>query len=669
MYEMKHRLLFEPIRLAGQTFRNRIFASPQDHPYLTSENFLTPEAIAFYESKAIGGFGSVCVGDFMVDSFCGHSHPFQLRGDDKRGKAMLVDTALAITRHGAVGSVELNHAGENAFVMAEREGYMYGLVEGEHNGVPVRAMDDEYLERAILKFAQAADYARQSGFGMVTLHGGHGWMLAQFMSPRTNRRTDKWGGSLENRMRFPLAVIDAVRKVVGPAFPIEIRISGAEIVEGGYDIDEGVRIAEMLDGKVDLIHVSAGHHEDDAASMVTHPTMFLPDGVNVKYAAEIKKHVKTPVATVGALTDPAFMEELIASGKTDIVELGRQSLADPDLPIKARMGRDEDVNQCMRCFTCFSCSTVNGIFYCAINPRVGHELENKYAVPPRKRKKVLVAGGGIGGMQAALTCAEQGHEVILCEKSDKLGGALLCEHNVPFKQKLRIYLKNQARRVLEADIDLRLNTPVTPELARALEPDVIIAAMGARPVVPTFIRGWDRENVVGAEQVYYDPEMTGKNVVILGGGLVGLELGLWLAQLGRQVTVVEMAPSTLATQADAGTSERMFGSSGIRHGDPIVHGIAIAQELKKLPNMTVKTSTKALEIGEDGVRVEGKDGEYVIPADTVIYAVGQKPLSTEANLLYDCAPEFYQIGDCVAPRNIMNATSAAYQIARDIGRY
>ena len=384
----------------------------------------------------------------------------------------------------------------------------------------------------------------------------------------------------------------------------------------------------MLDGKVDLIHVSAGHHEDDAASMVTHPTMFLPDGVNVKYAAEIKKHVKTPVATVGALTDPAFMEELIASGKTDIVELGRQSLADPDLPIKARMGRDEDVNQCMRCFTCFSCSTVNGIFYCAINPRVGHELENKYAVPPRKRKKVLVAGGGIGGMQAALTCAEQGHEVILCEKSDKLGGALLCEHNVPFKQKLRIYLKNQARRVLEADIDLRLNTPVTPELARALEPDVIIAAMGARPVVPTFIRGWDRENVVGAEQVYYDPEMTGKNVVILGGGLVGLELGLWLAQLGRQVTVVEMAPSTLATQADAGTSERMFGSSGIRHGDPIVHGIAIAQELKKLPNMTVKTSTKALEIGEDGVRVEGKDGEYVIPADTVIYAVGQWPPGT-----------------------------------------
>ncbi|MCF0120933.1 MAG: FAD-dependent oxidoreductase, partial [Oscillospiraceae bacterium] len=472
------------------------------------------------------------------------------------------------------------------------------------------------------------------------------------------------------RMRFCLLVIEKVRAAVGRQFPIEIRISGAEIVEGGYDIDEGVRIAEALDGKVDLIHVSAGHHEDDAGSMVTHPTMFLPDGVNVKYAAEIKKHVKTPVATVGALADPAFMEEIIASGQADVIELGRQTLADPDLPIKARMGRDDDINQCMRCFNCFSCSSVNGIFYCATNPKCGHELENKYALPPRKKKTVLIAGGGIGGMQATLTCAEQGHKVILCEKTDKLGGALLCEHNVPFKQKLRLYLERQARLVNEADIDVRMNTAVTPEYARAVAPDVIIAAMGSRPIVPKFIKGWDNENVVGAEEVYYNPSLAGENNVILGGGLVGLELGLWLAKLGKTVTIVEMAPSTLASKDDGeGTSERMFGFSGLKYGDPFVHGIAIAEDLKNYPNMTIRTSTKALEIGADGVKVEGRNGVEVIPAETVIYAVGQKPLAEEASALYDCAPEFHQIGDCVAPRNIMNATSVAYQIARDIGRY
>ncbi len=659
--------LFSPIVLGKQFFKHRIFASPQDNPQLDANKFLTRDAMAFYERKAQGGFASVCVGDFMVDSRAGHSHPFQLRGDDVRGKASMFRTAMGITRHGAVAAAELNHAGANSN-MWETEGFVYGFADGVRaDGVEVRAFDDAWLERLIACFADAAAYARQVGFQMITLHGGHGWCLNQFMSPRENTRRDKWGGSLENRMRFPLAVIEAVRKRIGNAMPIEIRLSGAEWVPGGYDVEECVAIAKALDGKVDLLHISAGHHEDDTASMRTHPTMFLEDGCNTFYAAEVKKHVKTPVATVGALTDVRMMEELIASGQTDIVELGRQSLADPDLPLKARTGREDDINRCMRCFTCFSNSTLGGIFYCSTNPEIGNELDCMFDTPPRERKRVLVAGGGIGGMQAALTLAQRGHEVILCEKTGRLGGVLRCEANIPFKKPLERYLDLQERRIARAGIELRLNTAVTPALASSLGPQVIIAALGARPVKPP-VKNIDDPKVLGAEEVYYEPEKAGKRCVILGGGLVGLELGVFLAGYrGREVDVVEMLPTTLASDPGGGTSERM-GSVGMAAGEALVQGVALRVKLAELPGLRVHTSTRALEVTERGLLVAGPEGEYELPADTVIYAAGQRPLREEALALENCAPEFYMLGDCVTPKNIVAATQAAFQLARDIGR-
>ena len=659
--------LLSPIVLGKQFFKHRIFASPQDNPQLDANKFLTRDAMAFYERKAMGGFASVCVGDFMVDSRAGHSHPFQLRGDDVRGKASMFRTAMGIVKHGAVAAVELNHAGQNSN-MWEKEGFVYGFADGvREDGVEVRAFDDAWLERLIACFADAAAYARQVGFQMITLHGGHGWCLNQFMSPRENTRRDKWGGSLENRMRFPLAVIEAVRRRIGNAMPIEIRLSGAEWVPGGYDVDECVAIAKALDGKVDLLHISTGHHENDTASMRTHPTMFLEDGCNTFYAAEVKKHVKTPVATVGALTDVRMMEELIASGQTDIVELGRQSLADPDLPLKAQTGREDDINRCMRCFTCFSNSTLGGIFYCSTNPEIGNELDCMFDVPPREKKTVLVAGGGIGGMQAALTLHQRGHRVILCEKGPRLGGVLRCECNIPFKKPLENYLDLQERRIGKTDIEVRLNTAVTPELAKELRPDVIIAALGSRPVKPP-VKNIDAPNVVGAEEVYYDPEKAGHKCVILGGGLVGLELGVFLAGYrGREVDVIEMMPTTLASDKSGGTSERM-DNVGMAAGEALVQGVALSVKLKELPNMTVHTSTRAVEVTQTGLRVAGPEGEYEIKADTVIYAAGQRPLREDALALRDCAKEFYMLGDCVTPKNIVAATQAAFQLARDIGR-
>ena len=652
MYECAYPHLFTPIVLAGQLFRNRIFASPTGMQYNHYGNRPNNETICYFERKAIGGAASVCIGDAMVDSEISLANGAHILLDDQSNRAHLSKLASSIRRHGAVASMELSHGGSSSRVSFRQGHKIYGPVEMDSAGsfgepIHAYAMDDEIIARTIRKFAEAAAWAKRCGYGMVTIHGGHGWLLHQFMSPLINTRTDEWGGSFEKRMRFPLAVIAAVREAVGPAFPIEIRLSGSEVFPGGWDTAYGVRVAEALDGKVDLLHISAGNHEVAEVFTVTHPSMFLDDGVNVKYAAEIKKHVKTPVATVGALSDPDFLEEIVASGKADVVELARGLICDPDLPRKAREGRGEDVTKCMRCFTCFSGLMTYGQISCALNPEIGSEFETKFAAPPAEKKTVLVAGGGVGGMQAALTAAQRGHRVILCEKTGRLGGVLLCEERVPFKKHLGEYLAQQARRVERAGVEIRLNTPVTPELARALAPDVIVAALGSRPAVPP-IPGIDGANVALAEEIYRAPEKAGQRLVILGGGLVGCELAIFMSGLGREVTLLEMAPA-------------------LNFGTNRLHGMSIGQELERR-KIDVRLNTKAARIGPDGVTGQGSGGEVFFPADTVVCALGMKPLRDEAAALALCAPEFHILGDCLTPDTIWQATNAAYFAAMDIGK-
>ena len=641
--------LFSPITLGNTVFRNRIFSSATGPSYLTSHEYPSRQTCAYYERKAIGGAASVCVGNSSVDSINGRASSSHLMLDDPNACLPLVRLTDAVTRHGAVAAIELQHGGSHSLGSVEDGHVMYGPVEYiDENGNHVLPMTEEIIEKTIGQFAKAAAWAKRCGFGMMTIHGGHGWLISQFVSPISNTRTDRWGGSVENRCRLAVAICDAVRKAVGPGFPIEIRISGSECHPSGYDIDEGIAIARQLDGHVDLIHVSAGSHEVREVFTVTHPSMFLEDGVNVKYAAEIKKHVsQSYVGTVGALADPALMEEIIASGKADVVNLGRALFADPDLPIKARTGREDEINTCMRCLACFSSRIQFGQYMCAINPVIGREVENKCFIPPVKKKTVLIAGGGIAGMQAALTATECGHKVILCEKSDKLGGALRCEDTVSFKKHLAEYLDRQATAIAKANISVFLNTAVTPQFAEEYGPDVIIAALGSRPIIPK-INGIGGKTVFGAEEIYYNPEKAGKSVVILGGGLVGAELAIHLAMAGRSATIVEMLPA-------------------LNNGGNMLHGIAIDMEIKRL-GIKVHLNTKALEITDKGVVAEGQGGQVLFGADTVIYAVGQKPLWEEADALRFCAPEFHQIGDCLTPKTIGEATRAAYNITRDLGR-
>ncbi|MBQ9858827.1 MAG: FAD-dependent oxidoreductase [Oscillospiraceae bacterium] len=652
MHSCKYPHLFSPIILANTYFKNRIFASPQGSSHSTYGNQPTDQTIAFYERKAMGGAAAVCVGDAVVDSYYGLGNGPHIHMDDFQNMVHLNRLARDVNRHGCVSSIELNHCGSSSRVSFDMGHPIYGAIakrtENFHHdgGVFAEEMPEDIIIRTIDKFADAAYMAKRCGFGMVTLHGGHGWLLTQFMHP-TNNRKDKWGGSMENRMRFPIAVCDAIRKKCGNNFVIEMRMSGSEVYDGGYDLDYGVEIAKHLDGHLDLIHVSAGCHEVEEVFTVTHPSMFLEDGVNVKYAAEIKKHVKTAVATVGSLSNPEMMEEIIASGKADVVELARGLLADPDLPNKARLGRDDEITECLRCFACFSGLLSGQEYSCAVNPKIGHVLDEKYEQLPTNKKKILVVGGGIGGMTAALTAAEQGHEVILCEKSDKLGGVLRCEEKVPFKKHLEEYLDSQALKVSRAAIDVRLNTEVTPEYAESVGADAIIAAMGARPFVAP-IPGVDGKNVISAEEVYMNPEKAGDRVVILGGGLVGTEMSVYLGMMGKKCTVLEMAPK-------------------LTYGGNLLQGQALELQYPKY-GIEICTSTRAVEVNEQGVVAETPEGTKLFEADTVITAMGMKPLMNEALELRLCAPDFYLTGDCRAAKSIKEANWDAYHAAIDAGR-
>lgn len=655
----KYPHLFAPIILANTFFRNRIFASPQGPTYAHSdfghnnESRMNEEAMAFFARRAKGGVASLCVGDATIDSVTSRANGFHLALDDRSfaNTAHLTRFTDTITRHGAIASVEVCHFGSSSRRSFEAGEKIYGAIacDTENLGMTVHAdaMTEEMIEKVIGQYADAAAYAKQCGFGMVTLHGGHGWLFTQFLAPSNNRK-DQWGGSFENRMRFPVAVCDAVKKAVGPNFPVEIRLTGSECYPEGFDIDYGVATAKALDGHVDLLHVSAGSHEVTEGFTVMHPSMFKPDGANVRFAAEVKKHVKTPVATVGSLSDPAMMEEIIASGKADIVEMARSLMADPDLAVKAHAGHPEEIRQCLRCVSCFSDQMMRARCTCAINPEINNELDYRVDQAPVKKCKVLVAGGGIGGMEAAIQCAHLGHEVILCEKTDNLGGVLRCEGKVPFKRHLEEYLDYQARQIAKAGVEVRLSTDVTPDYAKNIQADAIISAMGARPVVPP-IPGIDGANVLSSEYLYMNPDKGGENIVILGGGLVGSELAVFMGMQGRKCTVVEMAPMP-------------------NDGGNIIQGWAIQGEFKKY-GVTLSLGTKAKEICANGVVCEQNGKEIFFPADTVVTALGMKPMRDDAQALSFCAPEFYAIGDCVTPKTIKQATAQAYQTARNIGRF
>ena len=639
--------LASPITINNLTFKNRILGAPMSNPELDSDCNMRKEEIAFHENRARGGLAGVAIGLGIVDAI-GRSHTKEVKLYDVMSLPSLKEAANAMHRHNCNAVMELAHGGK--FANARGHGSAEGVNIGPNDeingeGHPVRSMTEEDIYRVADCFGQAAKLVKEAGFDMVLIHGGHGWLLGQFSSPAMNHRTDRWGGSLENRMRFSLLVIEKVREAVGPDFPIEFRMSGAEFTKGGYGIEEGIEMAKAIDGKVDIIHVSAGVHEDPEVFVRTHPSMFIEHGCNVYLAAEIKKHVKTPVATLGGLNDPDMMEEIIATGKADIIEIARQSICDPYFPEKAFSGNKDDITRCCRCFTCFYNYLTNRTFCCAFNPVVGNELEHKHAFPPTTPKKVIVVGGGPGGMEAAITAAGRGHSVTLYEKNSRLGGQLLSDQYIPFKQDMYNFVKVLEGRLAKSGVDVRLNTELTAEQAAAENADVIITAIGAKPIVPP-IPGIDNEKVVGLTALHQPEPALGQKVVILGGGLVGSECAIYLDGLGKDVTIVEMK--------DDWAADSYF-----------MHKNAMKIYMRD-SNIKIHVNTTAKAITDKGLVCQTPEGELVIPADNILLAAGMKADRKTAESFYNAAPRVFETGDCIKAGRVVEAVTTGYYRAIDI---
>ena len=641
--------LCSPITIGRVTFRNRMFSAPMGGTDITNDGCIGPKSTAFYELRGKGGAAAVTVSECMVHPQTDGSHAYHLDPSILNSLASATYTADAISRHGAVASLELSHSGMYAGTyMTDKEKqhsmHQWGPCDTVRpDGVQVKALTEDMLHEIAEAYGKVAGLAKRAGFGMLMIHGGHGWLINQFLSPYFNHREDNYGGSLENRCRFAIEVLQEVREAVGPGFPIEFRMSGSELFEGGYDLEEGMRIAQQIEPYVDLIHVSAGTYQRGFGD--THPSMFKDHGCNVYLAAEIKKHVSVPVATIGGLNDPAQMEEIIASGKADIVYMARTLLADPFLPRKVEENREEDIVRCLRCYTCMAERATTSTRRCTVNPLIGREIEGNEVAPATIRKKVLIAGGGPGGLYAAYTAARRGHDVTLYEKEDKLGGILKSEQALPFKMEMYQLAGTYARFAEKAGVKIVTSTEVTKELIEKESPDALIVAVGSEPLLPP-IKGLNGENVTIVNNYYLEKENVTGNVIVLGGGLAGCECAIHLGMEGKEVHLVEMR-NELAP--DANVRQRPL----------------LLKEVNKYAQ--IHTGYRGLEVTKDGVLCETKDGEQVlIPGTSVICALGQRSRSKVADELRDGAPYVRIIGDAHRVSTITNAVYEGYHAALDI---
>ena len=643
----KYPHLFSPIRIGNIRLKNRIIAAPTSPSMITTEGHFTPEMIAYLEEKAKGGVAVVTYGESIVHSSTGKSHNKQLQLDSFGVKQGMAEAARAIHNAGAYANIQLSHGGKYGGLVSvggDQDGceVAYGPSHEMTPAGEVQDMPRELIFEIIDSYRKGAKLCKDCGFDMVQVHAAHGWLFSQFLSPVMNQRTDEFGGSLENRARFLMMALDAVREGVGPRFPIEIRISGDDLTEIGLGMEDCVKVAQMVENKVDLYNVSCGNHEDPDMFCRTHPSAFYKRGVNVYLAAEIKKHVSKPVACVGSLNDPAQMEEIIATGQADIVEIGRALLADPYLAKKALEGNAYDITPCLRCYECFGETSKSETVKCTVNPTMGQQLpEKNRTAAPERLKKVLIAGGGPAGMEAAITAANRGHDVTLVEKNDKLGGNLYPAGAPYFKEDIIKLCKVMVKRVEEAGVKVVLNTEVTPEYVECFNPDALFVAIGSNELRPP-IKGMDLPHVIMAIDAELHPEKLGRKVAIMGGGLVGGEAAVSFHHEGKECAIIEMK-SKVAEEVNS------FYRGGLM------------PEIEK--SATCYVNTKVKEIIPTGVLCEKDGEEFIVEADSVVCALGFRAPYDKVDALCDKVDEYYIIGDCKNVGQIYHATNEAYYAA------
>jgi 2,4-dienoyl-CoA reductase-like NADH-dependent reductase (Old Yellow Enzyme family)/thioredoxin reductase len=607
---------------------------------------VTDRVVDYYTARARGGAALITVEltDVHPDAHIVMGERGHLGIFDDRFISGLRRLTDGIHAAGARCSVQLQHSGRAMFSQdPSRLPVAPSAIPCPLMGQKCRALTIGEIEELVEAFSQGARRARESGFDAVDIHGAHGYLIAQFMSADSNRRSDEYGGDLTGRLRFPCEVLRGVRKQVGDDFPVVFRFSADERISGGRNLEESVAIAPMLvEAGADCLSVSTGTLVHGLTYTV--PSMGVPRGLNVSAAAAVKAAVDVPVTVAGKLNDPVLAESVLAAGKADLIAIGRGLIADPEWPTKVREGRWEDICRCISCNQgCINAAVVGAPFCCLVNAEAGREGEMGIG-PADGAKRVLVAGGGPAGMEAARVAALRGHDVTLYEQGEHLGGQFRIAALPPLKQEIAPYLQYMGRQLEKTGVKVVLGQKLTGTMVAAAGPDAVVVATGGRPLVPE-IPGIDGDNVVKAVDVLEGSAATGRRVLVAGGGVVGCETAEFLDQYGKRVTIVEMLPR-LASEMAMGPRtlllERLDGS-----------------------RVRVMTSTRIVEFTPDGVVVEHKGHRDTVGGmDTIVLALGVASVNDMADEISNAVPEVHVIGDARKPGTALDAIAAGAEVGR-----